>query len=178
MKNENIKLAVAILLIFVGVMGRMLPHMWNFTPIVAISLFSAFYLGRKYAVIVPLLAMFISDMFIGFYDPAVMISVYGSFALIGVLSFLFKGRRETERALLLSLGASTLFFLITNFSVWAFSGMYSPTLSGLAQSYIMAVPFYRNALLGDLFYTGIIFLSYATISNVIFSRKIKEAVIK
>ncbi len=177
MKLRDIKLITAVLLVLIGVAGRILPHVWNFTPIIAISLFSALYLGRKYAIAIPLTAMIVSDIFIGFYNPMIMISVYGSFAFIGAFAFLFKGNKKTERVIFLSLLSSTLFFIITNFAVWMFSGMYSLTFSGLIQSYLMGVPFYRNALLGDLFYTGVIFISYAVIQNMVLLRKNKRVLI-
>ena len=61
----------------------LIPNLPNFAPIAAMALFGGTYLNKKYALIVPLLAMFLADLFIGFYTPAVMVSVYGSFFVIG-----------------------------------------------------------------------------------------------
>lgn len=60
-----------------------------------------------------------------------------------------------------SLAGSVLFFLITNFAVWAYSSMYTRDLAGLAQSYIAGLPFFRNTVLGDLFWAGVFFGGYA-----------------
>jgi hypothetical protein len=52
---------------------------------------------------------------------------------------------------------SLLFFLLSNGAVWAFSGMYSPTWQGLTQCYIAALPFLERTVLGDLFWTAVLF---------------------
>ncbi len=157
MKDQTSKIIFAFGLIAIGVLGRFLPHLWNFTPIVAISLFAGVYLGKKYAVLVPLAAMLISDLFIGFYSAPIMISVYASFALVGLLGYFLRKHKSAETIIAASFISSTLFFLVTNWAVWQFGTMYSPSILGLWQSYLAGLPFYRNALLGDLFYTTSIF---------------------
>jgi hypothetical protein len=52
---------------------------------------------------------------------------------------------------------SIIFFLLSNGAVWAFSGMYPLSMSGLAQCYIAALPFLEKTVLGDLFWTGVLF---------------------
>ena len=89
-ETNKTKIIVAILLIVFGVLMRLIPHMWNFTPIVAISLFAGVHLGKKFIAPIIIVMMLVSDFIIGFYSLPVMISVYGSFILIGVLSYLIK----------------------------------------------------------------------------------------
>lgn len=151
--SQTSKIIISIILIAVAVAGRLLPHMWNFTPIIAIALFAGVYLGRHYMWLLPLIAMIISDFFIGFYDAKLMIFVYVSFALVGIFSYLIRENKNIKTIFMASISASVLFFIITNWAVWQFSPWYEKTLSGLLRSYTLAIPFFRNAVLGDLVYT-------------------------
>ena len=154
--SQKKTLIIATLLVVFAVLGRLLPHAWNATPIIAVSLIAGMYLGHKYALGIPIVAMLISDGFIGFYDPKVMMAVYGSLALAGVIGFALK-KKKLVHLLGGAIGASVLFFLVTNFAVWAFGTMYPPTLSGLMSSYTMAIPFFKNMFIGDLFYSVLLF---------------------
>ena len=153
------KLVNPTLIISLAVVARLVPHVPNFTPIAAMALFGGAYLNRRYAILVPLLALFASDLFIGLYSPVIMVSVYGSFVLTGLIGIWLKKRRNPRNIILAAVGSSILFFLITNFSVWA-AGSYARDLSGLVQSYIMGLPFLRGTLAGDLFYTAAFFGGY------------------
>lgn len=145
-------------IIVFAVVVRLIPHPANVAPIAAMALFGGAYLDRKYAFVVPLVAMFSSDLFLGFHNT--ILFVYGSFLLTGVIGLWLKSHRNVQRITLGALASSMLFFLITNFGVWLVGGLYPKTLSGLIQSYVMALPFFRNTLLGDLFYTGVFFGGY------------------
>lgn len=149
---------MAFFFIIAAVILRLLPHLPNFAPIAAMALFGGTYLNKKYALIVPLAAMIISDIFIGFYNPWIMMSVYGSFLLIGLIGLYLKNHKTIPNIIGASLIGSVGFFLITNFAVWAVPGSFYPhTLQGLLNSYMMGLPFFRHTLMGDLFYTGAIF---------------------
>lgn len=149
------------IMIAVGVVLRLTPHPPNFAPIGAMALFGGAYLGRITALGIPLLAMLVSDFFIGFYNPLVMASVYGSFLLIGVIGIFLRKRKTPPYVLGAALSSSVLFYLITNFAVWAVPGSFYPhNLAGLASSYINAIPFLKNTLMGNLFYTGAFFGVY------------------
>lgn len=154
---------LAVIFILVGVIFRILPHPWNFTPISAMALFGGVYLSRKVALILPLAAMLISDYFIGFYEIEIMASVYLSFLFVVLLGYLIKKYKKWYTVLGGSILGSVLFFLITNFAVWAFASWYPRDLAGLAMSYILALPFFRNALIGDLFYVAIFFGTFEII---------------
>lgn len=143
-------------LIILGISARLLPHPANFAPIGALALFGSLYLPRRWALIVPLGALMLSDAIIGFYSPKMMISVYLSFALVDLIGLWVKKHKNFRTILGGTLLGSTLFFLITNAAVWGFGTMYTLDFSGLIQSYQMALPFFRNSLLGDLFYTGVL----------------------
>ncbi|MBZ9578496.1 hypothetical protein KJA14_01455 [Patescibacteria group bacterium] len=170
-KNKINKIVIFVILVSLGLTFRLLPHPWNFTPIAAIALFSGVYLGKKYAFFAPILAMFLSDIFLGFYSWKLMLTVYGSFCLIGLIGLMIKKYKSLETILAGSLSGSVLFFLITNFAVWQFTNWYPKTLSGLIQCYILALPFFRNSLLGDLFYNFIFFGAYESVLTLVRRKK-------
>lgn len=156
---------MAIFFILAAVLIRVLshfdliPHLANFAPIAAMALFGGVYLkDKKMALVIPLAAMFVSDIFIGFYNPWILASVYGSFVLIGLLGVWLKKHKTLANVFGASLFGSVIFFLLTNFAVWAVPhSLYPQTLQGLLNSYMMGLPFFRNTLMGDLFYTGAMF---------------------
>lgn len=137
-----------------AILTRLLPHPPNFAPIMAVAIVTGLYFPRRYAYIVPLIALAVSDLIIGGYHLLIMVSVYGSVLLAVSLATYVRRHRRIHTILGAILGSALLFFLITNMAVWAFGTMYPHTLAGLGMSYYMALPFFRNSLLGDLFYTG------------------------
>lgn len=148
------------IIIFIAAFLRLIPHLPNFAPIGAMALFGGAYLGKKWAIVLPLAAMILSDVFLGFDSFASRASVYGSFVLIGLIGIWLRKHRTFQNIVLASLASSTLFFVITNYAVWAFGGLYSKDFSGLIECYTLAIPFFRNTIVGDLFYTGVFFGGY------------------
>ncbi len=140
---------------------RIIPHAPNFAAVGALALFGGFYLPmKKYTVVIPLAVMFLSDLLLGFYAPGIMAAVYGSFALIGLIGFFFRKIKSVGSVAFSSLAGSILFFLVTNAAVWLFGGLYPHTILGLFESYTMGIPFFRNTLISDLFFSGLFFASY------------------
>lgn len=158
------------------VVVRMNDHMPNVTPVAAIALLAGASLPLPWSAAVPLSAMAISDAFIGFASLPITVSVYGSFALTALLGRWLKRRRGAGRVMAASLASSTLFYLITNGAVWWFSGLYARTLDGLVLCYYLAIPFFRNTMLGDMAYAGSLFLvvRYAPVLVSFFHNKIKS----
>lgn len=154
--SPRLKVIFLLSLIALGIAGRFLPHAYNFTPLAAIALFSSAYLGWRYALAAILAILLISDSLLGFYHWPIMLTVYASLLLTAGLGRLIKVN-SANGILVGTLGASLLFYLATNFAVWFFGTMYPHTPAGLAQSYIMAIPFFRNSLAGDLVYSGLLF---------------------
>ncbi|HAM88667.1 MAG: hypothetical protein US83_C0003G0093 [Candidatus Falkowbacteria bacterium GW2011_GWC2_38_22] len=154
------KILISFLLVATGVLARLLPHAWNFAPIAGIALFSGAYLGRRYAIILPLVSLFTGDIFIGFYEWQLTLAVYGSFLLIGLFSAILQKYKNLFSVISLSLGSSILFFLVTNYAVWQFSPWYEKSVMGLIECYTMALPFFRGTVLGDMFYVGVFFGVY------------------
>lgn len=155
-KNDIATYGIAVILIIVGISARLFPHPANFAPVGAIALFGGLYLPRRLSILIPLLALAVSDLFIGLYHPIMMLAVYGSFALMGYFGILAKSQKKISTIIAATLIGSILFFLITNAAVWAFGTMYPSSINGLWQSYAMALPFFRNSLLADFFFTGIL----------------------
>jgi hypothetical protein len=143
-------------LIMVGVAGRLSPHLPNATPITAITLAAQKHVGVVWVFVVPLAAMVLSDAVIGFYSWRILLSVYGSFALIACMSFYLRKRPGLLAPVLLAVAASILFFLVTNFAVWLYSPWYEKSIPGLLYCYALGLPFLRNMLLGDVAYTAVL----------------------
>lgn len=150
---------VPLLMIIVGILMRLVPHPPNVAPITAMALFGGVYLPKRYAFILPITALLLSDLIIGFYGAG-MLFVYGSFVLIGVVGLWLKDKKSVPAVAGVSLFSSVLFYLVTNFGVWLTTTMYTKDISGLMDSYIMALPFFRSTLAGDLLYTGLFFGAY------------------
>lgn len=138
-----------------SVLIRFLPHPANFVPMGALAITSGLYAKKKWQLLLPIGAMFATDFFIGFYDVKVMAVVYGSFLISAFIGVLVSRNKNILTVAAGTLSGSVIFYLATNFAVWAFSSMYIHNFGGLMTSYVMALPFFGNSLLGDLFYVGI-----------------------
>jgi len=136
--------------------SRLVPHPPNVAPITALALFGgAHFSSKRLAFMVPLAALLLSDAVLGFYDQ--MWVVYGSFCMIACIGFQLRTKRTVFAIAAATLCSSILFFVVTNFGVWLFGSVYPRTAQGLATCYVAALPFFRNTLLGDCFYTGLLF---------------------
>lgn len=151
---------LALLLISLAVASRLIGHPPNFTPLLAVIFFSAVYLKGSQPFYIPLLALFLSDLIIGLYSPLLMAAVYGSFLIGSLIGQQIKKNFAWLNLIIGLLGAGLIFYLLTNFAVWAITPWYPKTIAGLINCYYLALPFYRNALLGDIFYGLALFGSY------------------
>ncbi len=157
MTTNHARLLVLLAAIVAAAALRLVPHPPNFTPIGAMALFSGAYLGRRgaLALVAPLGALLVSDLIIGFYRG--MPTVYLSVALIVVIGWMALRRVSPIRVGAAAIASSLLFFAITNFGMWLFSGIYPPTLAGLEACFVAAIPFFQNTIAGDLFYAATLF---------------------
>lgn len=145
-------------LIGLDVIARLVPHAPNFTPLAASALFAAtVFRVRIWSLAVPLIAMALSDSVLGFYDWRVMSVVYVALALPAGMALCADRLRSPIAVLSLAVSSSVVFFLSTNFAVWAFGTIYTHDLAGLSTCYVAALPFFQNTLNGDLFWTCILF---------------------
>ena len=153
-------LYLAVILILLAAITRFIPHPFNFTAIGAMALFSGTIIrDRKYALLLPFIALFLTDIFLGFHFS--MLPVYLGFAITVGMGILISSRPTFWRIGFASILSSTVFYLITNLPIWYLDmRLYPATLEGTIQSYTMALPFFRNQILGDLLYNAILFGSY------------------
>ena len=149
-------------LIAAGAALRVAPHAANFAPIGAMALFGGAILPGAWAFAVPLAAMFLSDIVLGFY--AGWVWVYGSFALIVVIGMTLRARRTPLRIAGAALASSILFFVVTNFGEWL-GPLYPHTAAGLRADFIAAIPFFRNTALSDLVYALAVFGIYDSVTR-------------
>jgi hypothetical protein len=153
---NNTRFLVLAGMVFAAAAARLLPHPWNFTPVGAIALFGgAHFVDRRAAFFLPLFAMFLGDLVLGLHK--LMPFVYGCFALTVCLGFWVRHKRSAGRIVLASLASSAVFFVVTNFSVWAVLETYPKNATGLIECYLAGLQCFRNGLLGDLFYSGVLF---------------------
>jgi hypothetical protein len=170
-KTISSPLLLAIGLILVAAILRLATnyfHIWNFTPIIAMALFSgATIRDKKIAFLIPLAAIILTDAIIGFYQGIFV--VYFSLLLITFLGFLLQNRIKVVPVILGSLGASLIFYLVTNFALIYPTTLYPHTWEGIISSYTSAIPFFKTAVAGDLIYSGILFGSYELIRRKAFT---------
>ena len=147
-------------MIALAAISRLVPHPWNVTPIAAMALFGgAHFADRRLAFLIPAAAMMATDLFLGWHGTLPF--VYAGFAAIVLIGRAIRGRLTTVSVGGGALAGTLLFFLITNFGHWLIAPEYPKTLAGLAACYTAAIPFFRNMLAGDLFYTAALFGSLA-----------------
>lgn len=138
------------------IFSRLIPHIPNLVPLMGLALFAGYYLkNSKWALLAPLVAMLISDFFIGFHST--MWAVYSSLLIGSLLSI--KGIKSFN---LLKIGgyavlSSLIFFVITNFAVWLDGFLYERTFNGLIECFVMAIPFYKTTFIAEIVGTLVLF---------------------
>jgi hypothetical protein len=182
----NLRFFALTAIILIAAFSRIVPHIPNFSPLGAIGLFGAAHFNKKWqAILIPLAATFISDLFIsnvvygdgsagfkwlyeGFYWQ------YGAYVLITVSAFFILKKVTTKTVITGALSSSVIFFLVSNFGCWP-GNYYPQNFAGLMQCYAAGLPFATGntlsnlvhvpsvfgTILGDLFYSGILFGTFA-----------------
>jgi Family of unknown function (DUF6580) len=151
-------LAMLAFLVGIDVAARLLPHAPGIWPVAATALFA----GRVFrmpalALVVPLAATALSNVALPGDDWRVTLVVYAAIlvpAIAGILARRWRGALPVVAAMVSS---SLIFFIATNFAVWAFNGMYPMTFDGLVQCYAAALPFLDKTVFGDLAWTAVLF---------------------
>ncbi|HRZ43540.1 MAG TPA: hypothetical protein P5228_12645 [Bacteroidales bacterium] len=157
-------------LILAAAFSRLIPHWPNFTAVAAIALFGgARFRNKLIAFVIPLAALFLTDLILGLHST--MIPVYAAFGITVLLGMSLRNRTSALGVGTTAVAASVIFFLITNFGAWLTMPMYTKDAAGLMMAYLNGLAFFNdgamgvspfiNTLLGDLFYTGVLFGSYA-----------------
>ncbi|PYK36077.1 MAG: hypothetical protein DME54_02415 [Verrucomicrobia bacterium] len=167
----NKRLITLSAIVGLAALSRLLPHPPNVTPIAAIALFAgAHFCNRKAAFLLPIAAMFLSDLVIGFavYGGALLKSqpvVYFCMLMAGVIGRLIRNNGSALKIASATLGNAVMFYLVTNFAVWAWGALYPRTWSGLIACYTAAIPFFRNSLIGDITFVAVLFGGFAVLQR-------------
>ena len=163
-KPESKLLVAFAALVVIIAMARMIqpPYRpYNFAPIGALGLFAGAYAKTKWSWAFPLAALFMADLFIGSYNPIAMVAVYGGFAVAGLIGRKFLSKSAAApRIGLCAIGSATAFFVISNFGVWL-AGGYPRNIVGIVECYTLGLPFFGNTLYGDLFFSAVLFGTFA-----------------
>ena len=147
------------------IVGRLIPHPPNFTPILAVAILAPYiFNNRVLAFSMTIIAMFLSDLILGLHSGILWIYL-AIFICSFVSEFLMKFGKFSLRLGLMTIISSLLFFLITNFSVWLVYDYYPKTYEGLLLCYTMGLPFVKNTILSTMIYTGIFILIVKSLKN-------------
>jgi hypothetical protein len=159
----NPRTMTLITMILAAALTRVMPHPWNFTAVGAMCLFGGATFQRRWqAIAVPMIALLISDVAIAYLqyggDLTTMTSFkYLLFGLIAAMGMLIRGRTNPANVMGLAIASSVVFFVLSNFNRWLGSTDYPQTASGLLACYVAAIPFARNMVFADLFYSAVLF---------------------
>ncbi len=148
---------LGILFIGVGILVRLIPHVPNFAPLAAVALFSGVYFNKKYGWLLPLGIYVLSDLIIGLHNTVIF--TWSSILIIYFLGRSLQRKKTVISTFLYTLVSSVIFFVVTNFGVWLM-GWYPPTLEGLVQCFIYALPFFRMSLVSNFVYVIVFFGVY------------------
>jgi hypothetical protein len=178
MNNKiELKFGALIALIIVVALARLIPNMPNFSPMAAIALFCAAHFNKLWkAILVTLFATFVSDVILNntiyssmnngftfFYDGFIL--QYIAYAVIALMGSTFFININKTKVIGGSLATTLVFFIISNFGAWISLPFYSKDIAGLMSSYAAGLPFLKNTLLSDLFYTSLLFVAYYLLQN-------------
>jgi hypothetical protein len=165
-KMLNPRVGTLVFIILAAAATRLLPHPPNLTAMTALALFGGSYFSdRRLAFMVPLVALLLSDVALGLYwswsfmaiQPHMWVQYLTFLLIVGMGMTWLRDKRGPLRIGLVTLAASCAFYVITNFFEWVFQPWYPKTAAALVLSYVAAIPFFRNALIGDLVYTALLF---------------------
>ena len=153
LKKEIFPISLILILVF----ARLIPHPPNFTPIIAAAIVSGYFFKNiNLSLLTLLIAMLISDLFIGFYEN--MIFVYASLLLITFVFHKISNKINFKNLFIYGFAGSLIFFAVSNFGVWVLGSpgvydiAYEKSLSGLIECYILAIPFFGNTFLSTLIF--------------------------
>jgi uncharacterized membrane protein len=155
------------ILVIVAVSLRLLPHMPNFVPIIAISMFAGAYLPKKKAIMIPLAIMVISDLFIGLHN--VVLFTWGAMLLCGFIGTRLKNNIRPGSIVSTTLFSALAFFLISNLGVWLV--WYPTTFAGLTNCFVKAIPFFRSTFLVNIVVVIVMFSLQSIIERMTIKRK-------
>ena len=153
---------LAFLVLALGAMTRLIIHAPNFTPVLALALFGGVYLKKKQALVLPVILLAATDIILGYHQT--IFFTWGCIVLIAAMGIWVKNNKNTKTIFGSSLLAAVVYYIVTNLGVWLTTGMYPMNLSGLAECYYVAIPYFRNTLISTFAYTFLLFTAYDLIA--------------
>jgi hypothetical protein len=181
MKSESKKtLVLSGLFILFGAFSRMFTFLPNFSALESLALFGGAYIAMRYvAILIPLAAMFLSDLvinntiarsFFPDHNGIVILAdymVWNVLAIVLIVLFgrLFLKKMNVVRGIFGILGATAIFWIISNIGAWLSSGLFPLTFAGMMANFEFALPFLKNSLLGNFVFGAILFGSYELLTR-------------
>lgn len=182
--QRRLALGLGLAVAVVAVVFPLMPESvrpWNFAMFGAIGLFVAARVGLLPALGITLGAKLAFDLLNWLThgqnpDHLPYATVYATYSLYALIGWLMLRHSESPvRIGLTSLGASVVFFLASNFVSWIKQDLpYGYSLAGLGDCYVNAIPFYRGTILGDMFFSAVLFGAYALLSHATAAKPVAE----
>ena len=165
---------LALALLIIGVSARFLPHVPNFSPVIAIALFGGVYLRRSQALWLPLVLMMVTDLVLGLHAtvPFTWACVFAA----GVIGLWARKNPSVSRVVGGAVASAVLFFVVTNFGSWL--AFYPLTREGFLSCYTLAIPFFRMTLLSTLVYAMALFGVQELVSRRVRGTKLAPILLK
>ena len=173
MKKLNLQTGIISIIILLAAFTRIMPHPPNFSPMAAIGLFGAAHFAKKWqAFLIPLIGIWISDLVINNFvyssQSSNFVWFYGGFywQYISYVFIIFAGLFIFNKGISVTntlggmVSSSGIFFLFSNFGVWAGGAMYTKNISGLITCYAAGIPFIHNTIISDALFTTVLFGTY------------------
>lgn len=175
MDQRTKKFLAILLLIIVGISTRFIflldgeSILPNFSAIGAVAIFGACYFKGFQKYVIPLAILWLSDIvlnnvvyaqYFDTYQAFGDLWVYGAFLIAGVIGYVMMKKPSWLRLLGVSLTTGVIFYALTNFGVWMSGTLYTKDVAGLIECYTAALPFFRNTVLGNVFYSFVLFGLY------------------
>ena len=178
MQKNNYSI-ISFILIALVLFSRLIPHQPNFTPLIPVVLFSSMMFKGKRYILIPILALFLSDVLLQYYGgyqylfSSTFFWTYSSLFLVFLFSYFYNNKMTSRNVFINSFAGAVIFFLVSNFGVWiSSSGFYPFNLSGLIACYTAAIPFFRNTLSSTVIYSAILFIPFLLKNKALISENI------
>ena len=153
----RMNLIIPIIMLSLLILSRMITEIPNFTATIALIIFTGYLIRNKLlSVFIILLSQVISDLYIGIYSS--MVFVYGAYIIIGLISPIVMNKLSAKSVLTASLISPSIFYIISNFGVWAIGLTYTMDLQGLISCYVAGIPFFDETLLSTIIFSITIFM--------------------
>lgn len=158
--------------IAIGILGRIIPHPPNLTPLISLVMISSLFFEKKTLLLGVVSIQCITDLILSYQQDYPLLGYWSIFSYTGILAitqmlFIFRKKTRPIKKISiftlypLTLTFSLFFWIWTNFGVWLSTTLYPKTFMGFVACYMAAIPFLKNQLVGDLLWISVIFSLYS-----------------